>query len=205
MKLGILGGTFDPVHIGHMIIAQEAAAVHSLDEVWFVPTGRPWMKEGTAVSEADHRVAMLRLALECSPGFRVSTVEVDRPGLTYTLDTLTALLEGEAKDASLFFILGMDSLETLHRWKEPERLFDLCTLVAVSRPGHMEFDRSSLDRISADASGKVVFLEGPDIGISGEEIRRRVRHGLPITYWVPAEVEGYIQEHGLYQEGESEQ
>ena len=205
MKLGILGGTFDPVHIGHMIIAQEATAVLSLDEVWFVPTGRPWMKEGTSVSESDHRVAMLRLALACSPGFRVSTVEVDRLGLTYTLDTLTALLEEEAKGASLFFILGMDSLETLHRWKQPDRLFDLCTLVAVSRPGHRDFERASLDHIRAGASGKVVFLEGPDIGISGEEIRRRVQHGLPITYWVPSAVEGYIREHGLYQEGDSEQ
>ena len=97
MKLGILGGTFDPLHIGHMIIAQEAQARLGLDEVWFVPTGRPWMKEGSDVSASHHRVAMLRLALECTPGFKVSTVEVDRAGLSYTLDTLTALLEGEAQ------------------------------------------------------------------------------------------------------------
>ena len=205
MKLGILGGTFDPLHMGHMIIAQEAQARLGLDEVWFVPTGRPWMKEGSDVSASHHRVAMLRLALECTPGFKVSTVEVDRPGLSYTLDTLTALLEGEARGATLFFILGMDSLETLHRWKEPARLFDLCTIVAVSRPGHGEFDRASLDGIRAGAADAVVFLEGPDIGISGEEIRRRVRQGLPATYWVPPPVDSYIREHGLYQEAESEQ
>ena len=205
MRLGLLGGTFDPVHVGHVIIAQEAAAQLSLDEVWFVPTGRPWMKEGSPVTGPDHRIAMLRLAVECSPGFKVSTVEADRPGLSYTLDTLNALLEGEAAGASLFFILGMDSLGTLHRWKQPERLFDLCTLVAVSRPDHMDFDRGSLDRIRAGASQEVVFLEGPEVGISGEEIRRRVRDGLPISEWVPQAVEDYIQEHGLYREGDSEQ
>ena len=153
MRLGILGGTFDPVHIGHLIIAQEAAAVLALDEVWFLPTGRPWMKEGSAVTDSGHRVAMLRLALECSAGFKVSTAEVDRPGLSYTVDTLTALLEGEAIGASLFFILGMDSLETLHRWKEPHRLFDMCTLVAVSRPGHVDFDRRIPGRHTPQRSG----------------------------------------------------
>ena len=200
MRLGILGGTFDPPHIGHLIIAQEAVAVLALDVALFIPTGRPWMKEGTSVTESAHRVAMLRLAVERNPAFKVSTVEVDRPGLSYTVDTLTALLEGEARGASLFFILGMDSLETLHRWKDPHRLFDLCTLVAVSRPGHTDFDRASLDGIRPNASSEVVFLEGPAIGISGAEIRRRARRGLPIAYWVPTEVERYIQEHGLYQE-----
>ncbi len=205
MRLGLLGGTFDPVHVGHLIIAQEALARLELDEVWFVPTGRPWMKEGSAVSASHHRVAMLRLAVECNPSFKVSTVEVDRPGLSYTLDTLTALLDGEARGASLFFILGMDSVETLHRWKEPARLFDLCTIVAVSRPGHAEFDRASLDGIRAGAAEQVVFLEGPDIGISGAEIRRRVQQGLPVTYWIPPPVADYIRENGLYQEAESEQ
>ena len=205
MRLGILGGTFDPVHIGHLIIAQEAAAVLGLDEVWFLPTGRPWMKEGSAVTDSGHRVAMLRLALECSAGFKVSTAEVDRPGLSYTVDTLTALLEGEAMGASLFFILGMDSLETLHRWKEPHRLFDMCTLVAMSRPGHVDFDRTTLDGIRPNAAEEVVFLEGPDIGISGAEIRRRAQQGLPITYWTPLAVAQYIREHGLYQEADIEQ
>ena len=205
MRLGILGGTFDPVHTGHLIIGQEAAAALNLDEVLFLPTGRPWMKEGSPVTASEHRVAMLRLAVECNSVFRVSTLEADRPGLSYTVDTLPALLEGEAAGASLFFILGMDSLETLHRWKEPHRLFDMCTLVAVSRPGHMDFDRASLEGIRPGASKEVVFLEGPDIGISGAEIRRRVQRGQPIAYWVPAEVERYIQEHGLYQEAGNEQ
>lgn len=205
MRLGLLGGTFDPVHVGHLIIAHEALARLELDEVWFVPTGRPWMKEGSAVTASYHRVAMLWLAVECNPSFKVSTVEVDRPGLSYTLDTLTALLDGEARGASLFFILGMDSVETLHRWKEPARLFDLCTIVAVTRPGHAEFDRASLDGIRAGAAEQVVFLEGPDIGISGAEIRRRVQQGLPVTYWVPPPVADYIREHGLYREAESEQ
>ena len=205
MKLGLLGGTFDPVHNGHLSIARETQARLGLDEVWFVPTGRPWMKEGSAVSEPHHRVAMLRLAVERCPAFKVSTVEADRPGLSYTLDTLTALLEGEASGASLFFILGMDSLETLHRWKEPARLFDLCTLVAVSRPGHGEFDRTSLERIRAGTAEEVVFLEGPAVDVSGAELRRRVRQGLPVVDWVSPQVDSYIREHGLYQEAESEQ
>jgi nicotinate-nucleotide adenylyltransferase len=200
MKLGILGGTFDPVHMGHLIIAQEAASRLALDEVWFIPTGQPWLKEGNSISPTHHRMEMVRLALECSPDFKVSAIEVDRPGPTYTVDTLEALGEGDAKGDSLFFILGMDSLETLHRWHQPQRLFDLCTMVGVSRPEHRDFDLASLDRIQAGASGKIAIVDGPSIGISGAEIRRRVAQGLPITYWVPRAVERYIHEHHLYQE-----
>ncbi|MFH1560722.1 MAG: nicotinate-nucleotide adenylyltransferase [Chloroflexota bacterium] len=204
MKLGILGGTFDPIHMGHLIIAQEAAVRVTLDEVWFIPTGQPWLKGGRGISPSHHRVEMVRLALECNFGFKVSAVEVDRPGPSYTVDTLVTLREGDAKEDSLFFILGMDSLETLHRWHQPERLFDLCTLVAVSRPEHRDFDLTSLDRIRPGASSEVVIIDGLDIGISGAEIRRRVSQGLPITYWVPRAVEKYIHEHHLYQEADLE-
>ena len=200
MKLGILGGTFDPIHMGHLIIAQEAASRVALDEVWFIPTGQPWLKSGNRISPSHHRGEMVRLALECNPGFKVSSIEVDRPGPTYTVDTLVALREGDAKGDSLFFILGMDSLETLHRWHQPERLFDLCTLVGVSRPEHRDFDPATLEQIRSGASGEVTIVDGPDIGISGAEIRRRVSQGLPITYWVPRAVEKYIHEHELYQE-----
>jgi nicotinate-nucleotide adenylyltransferase len=203
MRLGILGGTFDPIHMGHLIIAQEAASRVALDAVLFIPTGQPWLKKGSRISPAHHRMEMVRLALECNPGFKVSAIEVERPGPSYTVDTLVALREGDAKGDSLFFILGMDSLETLHRWHQPQRLFELCTLVGVSRPEHrppQADDLASLDRIRPGASGEVVVIDGPNIGISGAEIRRRVSQGLPITYWVPRAVERYIHEHHLYQE-----
>ena len=198
MKLGILGGTFDPIHVGHLIIAQETASRVGLDEVWFIPTGQPWMKARARISAPHHRAEMVRLAVDCNPSFRLSSVEIERPGPSYTVDTLTTLKEGIAREASLFFILGMDSLETLHRWHQPFRLFDLCTLVAVSRPGHAGFDAASLEAVRPGASGAVVHVEGPNIGISGAEIRRRVSQGLPITYWVPCSVERYIYQNGLY-------
>lgn len=204
MRLGILGGTFDPIHSGHLIVAQEAAARVGLDEVLFIPTGQPWMKSGRQVSPSHQRMAMLELALGCNPRFRASAIEIERPGPSYTVDTLTALLEGDARGASLLFILGMDSLQTLHRWHQPERLFDLCNLVVVSRPGHTGFDWTSLESIRPGAGEKVRFIEGPNIGISGAEIRRRVSQGLPITYWVPRAVERYIHEHGLYREVQGE-
>ena len=204
MKLGILGGTFDPIHIGHLIIAQEAAARAELDEVLFIPTGQPWMKVARPVSPPSQRMEMLGLALDCSPSFKPSAIEMERPGPSYTVDTLTALLDGDAKDASLFFILGMDSLQMLHQWHQPQRLFELCNLVVVSRPGHMDFDWTSLERIRPGAGEKVRFIEGPYVGISGAEIRRRVSLGLPITYWVPQSVERYIYERGLYREEQDE-
>ena len=200
MKLGILGGTFDPIHMGHLIIAQEAALRLALDEVWFVPAGQPWLKSGSRISPSHHRMEMARLATECNPGFKVSSIEVDRPGPSYTVDTLVALQQGDAKRDSLFFILGMDSLETLPRWHQPQHLFDLFTLVAVSRPERHDSDLGFLERLRPGASREVVVIDGLNIGISGAEIRRRVSQGLPITYWVPRAVERYIYEHHLYQE-----
>ena len=200
MKLGILGGTFDPIHIGHLMIAQEAAIRLALDEVWFIPTGQPWLKNGSKISPANDRLEMVRRAIRCNSGFKVSTIEIDRPGPTYTVDTLESLREGDAKGDSLFFILGMDSLEDLHQWHQPERLFDLCTLVGVSRPAQRTFDLRSLDHIRPGAASEIAIIDSLDIGISGNEIRRRVFQYLPITDWVPSIIEKYIYEHHLYEE-----
>ena len=200
MKLGVLGGTFDPIHVGHLIIAQEAAVEAGLDRVLFVPTGQPWLKAGTAVSESRHRLEMTRRAVSLNDHFDVSTVEVDRPGPTYTADTLEELRGGMDAGDSLHFIRGMDSLENLHRWSRPERLFELCRIVAVSRPGHRDFDLQALESICTGASAGVAIVEGPGIGISAAEVRRRVARGLPITHWVPREVEEYIYQNGLYRE-----
>ena len=200
MKLGVFGGTFDPIHVGHLIIAQEAAVEACLDRVLFVPAGQPWLKAGTSVSEGKHRLEMTRRAVALNDRFDVSTVEVDRPGPTYTADTLEELRGGMDAADSLHFILGMDSLENLHRWSRPERLFELCTIVAVSRPGHRDFDLQALENICAGASAGVAVVHGPGIGISAAEVRRRVARGLPITHWVPRNVEEYIYENGLYRE-----
>ena len=200
MRLGIFGGTFDPIHIGHLIIAQEAASKVGLDEVWFVPTGLPWMKARSRISAPHHRVEMVRLALGGTAGYKASSIEIDRPGPSYTVDTLTSLRDGDVRGASIFFILGMDSLETLHLWHQAQLLFDLCTIVAVSRPGHGDFGLEALNQMRPGVSDEITFVEGPNIGVSGAEIRRRVYQGLPITYWVPRPVEEYIYEKGLYKE-----
>ena len=200
MKLGVFGGTFDPIHVGHLIIAQEAAVEVSLDRVLFMPAGQPWLKAGTPVSEARHRLEMTRLAVALNDRFEVSSVEVDRQGPTYTADTLEQLQQGMSASDSLHFILGMDALENLHRWSRPERLFDLCTLVAFSRPGHEHVNLQALENVRAGASGSIAVVHGPGIGVSAAEVRRRVSQGLPITHWVPSAVEEYIYENGLYQE-----
>lgn len=197
-KIGLLGGTFDPIHMGHLLIAEDARERLGLDTVVFIPTGRPWLKGDQSVTESAHRVAMVKLAVSSNPYFGVSDIEIRRPGLTYTVDTLEQLQCEYDSDTDLFLILGMDSLNELVRWRSPERLFDLCTVVGISRPGQGDMDRGKLESISEGASGKVILMPGPSIGISGTDIRDRVAHGKSIRYRVPGAVESYILDHGLY-------
>lgn len=199
MKIGIFGGTFDPIHIGHLIIAEEAREQLALDELLFIPTGRPWLKEGRNVTEARHRLAMVELAIESNPHFRASDIEIKRPGRTYTVDTLVELREQLHGDAELFLILGMDALKEIGRWHEPERIFDMATLVGMSRPGYMDFDANTLDNVYAGASSLVSVLTSPLVDISGTELRERVSNGKSIKYRVPEAVEMYILENGLYE------
>ena len=198
MKLGILGGTFDPIHLGHLLIAEQARATLGLDEVLFITAGQPWMKEGTPISDARHRLSMVRLAVGANPFFHASAIEIDRPGPTYTVDTLEELRREAESDAQLYLVLGADSLKNLSRWKSPELLIQLCTLVAAPRPGHADRDLGFIDDIQPGASQKLAILEGPEVGISGAEIRRRVSQGLSVRYQVPEDVERYIYSHGLY-------
>ena len=201
MKIGIMGGTFDPVHMGHLIVAEEVRVRLSLDRILFIPTGDPWLKEGLEISPSHHRMAMVELAAASNPFFKTSPMELERPGPSYTVDTLEELRNGLPAEAELYFILGGDSIKELYRWHSPEKLFDLCTLVAVSRPGSIQFDPTSLESIASGASRKVMPIEDLLIDISGTEIRRRVAEGVSIRYWVPPQVEEYIQEHGLYHKG----
>ena len=201
MRLGIFGGTFDPIHTGHLIIAQEALVAANLDEVWFLPTGQPWMKEGTRISESKHRIAMAKMAIEAHPAFKISRREVDKEGPSYTVDTMSAMRQQEASGEKLFFILGIDSLATLHLWKQPAALFDMCGLITINRTVTEEFDIAELDKIRPDATEQVKFIEGPIVEISGAKVRQRVHEGKPITYWVPGSVERYIEDKGLYRGG----
>ncbi|MCH2317545.1 MAG: nicotinate-nucleotide adenylyltransferase [SAR202 cluster bacterium] len=197
-KIGLLGGTFDPIHIGHLLIAEDAREALGLDTVVFIPAGRPWLKANQSVTDPQHRLAMVGLAIGPNPHFQVSDIEVRRQGPTYTVDTLEQLQQDYSLNTEKFLILGMDSLNDLARWRSPERLFDLCVVVGVSRPGQEEIDIDKLESIAEGASGKIVLISGPSVGISGTNIRDRVVHGKSIKYRVPVDVESYILEHGLY-------
>lgn len=198
MQVGILGGTFDPVHLAHLVVAEEARTKLGLSLVLFVPAGEPWLKEGLSLSSAEHRVNMLRLAVEDNPYFRVSPVEVQRPGPSYTVDTLQRLVEELGPATSLHFILGVDALEQFHRWKEPARILAIASLVVVRRPGRQEFDWPAFFTRLPQAVGKVRLLEAPSLGISGTDIRQRAEAGASLRYLVPRKVEDYIKEHEVY-------
>ena len=200
VKLGVLGGTFDPIHLGHLLIAEEARERLGLGLVLFIPTGQPYLRPGSPVASAAHRLAMTRLGVADNPSFDVSAMEVERPGPTYTLDTLEALARERGEGLQLFFVLGVDSARTLPRWHAPDQVLAQCTPVVVLRPGAGEWDPRELDAVSPGVSQRAVHLQGPQLGISGTELRRRVACGASIRYWVPRPVEEYIAQHKLYQE-----
>ena len=201
LKLGVLGGTFDPIHLGHLLIAEEARERIGLDLVVFIPTGQPYLRPDSPIASAAHRLAMTRLGVADNPAFDVSAMEVERSGPTYTLDTLDALARQHGEEVELFFVLGVDSARTLPRWHEPAQVLARCTPVVVLRPGAGEWDPRELDALAPGASQRAVRLQGPQLGISGTELRRRIACGASIRYWVPRTVEEYIAQHKLYQEG----
>ena len=198
MRIGILGGTFDPVHLGHLLIAEESRIGLQLDQVLFVPAGRPWLKEGQPLTEANHRVCMVELAIASNPHFQVRRDEVDRPGLSYTVDTLEELRAELPADTELYFILGLDAFESFHRWKEPEKLLDLCRLVVVSRPGYADDERDQLLARYRSHGDRICLLPVHSVDFSATEIRRRADEGVSFRYQVPEAVEEYILEQGLY-------
>ena len=198
MKIGVLGGTFDPIHRGHLAIAEAARAKLSLSEVYFVPAARTPLKEGGSILTAEHRVQMVRLAIADYPYFKLETLEIDRPGPSYTADSIAELRGKLGPENELFFIIGWDSLAQFPRWKEPARIIQMCYLVAVPRPGYALPDRESLEAAVPGISLKLIVLKGPEINISATEIRERVARGLPISDLVPEPVAEYIKQHKLY-------
>lgn len=197
MRLGVFGGTFDPVHMGHLIAAEDARAAMRLDEVLFVPAGEPWFKSYRRVTPARHRLAMVRLAVRDNPRFGVSDMEIRREGPSYTIDTL-AELRRVRPDAEMFVILGVDALREIDRWRQPRRLFQMATVVGMARPG-ASLDVSVLNAAIPGASDRIRLVDSALIDISGTDIRRRVADGASIRYRVPPAVERYIRDHSLYQ------
>ena len=194
-RLGVMGGTFDPIHHGHLTTAEEALTQFVLDQVVFVPTGRPWMKERTDVSDPEHRYLMTVIATASNPRFAVSRIEIDRDGPTYTVDTLRALAEQES-DAELFFITGADAmLEILHFWKDPNEILDLAHFIAATRPG---YDIAAFEAEAPTRNPHVSVMNIPALAISSTDIRDRVREGRPIRYLVPEGVKSYVEKTGLY-------
>ncbi|MBI4286125.1 MAG: nicotinate-nucleotide adenylyltransferase [Chloroflexi bacterium] len=199
MDVGVLGGTFDPIHDGHLAAA-EAVIVHlGLAEVLFVPAGQPWLKtQLQSILPAEHRLAMVHLAIAGKPYFRLVTVEIDRPGPSYTVDTLSELQRQLGPEARLLFIMGWDSLNALPFWWAPHRLIELCRLVGVPRPGYPPPDLTTLEKAIPGIATNVILLDEPRVDISATDIRKRVAQGLPISGLVPAAVARYIAEHRLY-------
>ena len=201
VNIGVLGGTFDPIHDGHILVADEARAWLNLAQVLFVPAGQPLLKQDRPVSAAEHRVEMVRLAIAGEPFFRLSTVEIDRPGPSYTVDTIAELQVKLGADNELYFIVGCDSLIQLPRWREPSRLIEMCHLVAVPRPGYRLPDLHYMEALIPGLSRRLILLDTPEIDIDATEIRELATQGLPISHLVPEPVDEYIRQHKLYSAG----
>jgi nicotinate-nucleotide adenylyltransferase len=190
-RIGIMGGTFDPIHHGHLVAASEAASRFALDEVVFVPTGQPWQKEGLPVTAAEDRYLMTVIATASNPRFHVSRVDIDRVGPTYTVDTLRDLHEEYGDKTQLFFITGADALDRILSWKDADRCFSLAHFIGVTRPG---FELSDA-HLPADT---VSLISVPAMAISSSDCRARVAAGEPVWYLVPDGVVQYISKRRLY-------
>jgi len=192
-RVGVMGGTFDPIHHGHLVAASEVQAWFDLDEVVFVPTGEPWQKADRVVSPAEHRYLMTVVATASNPRFTVSRVDIDRGGPTYTIDTLRDLA-AVLPDAELFFITGADALGEIFTWRDASLLFELAHFVGCTRPGY-EVDPSLLSGIPTE---RLTLIEVPALAISSSDCRERRAAGEPVWYLVPDGVVQYIAKHDLY-------
>jgi nicotinate-nucleotide adenylyltransferase len=195
--LGILGGTFDPIHLGHLAIGEEAREALSLDAVLFVPAGEPPHKPVGAVTAAAHRVAMVGLAIADNPSFELSTVEIERAGPSYTVDTVEELARRRS-GTDLYLIVSAETFAQLPTWHEPDRLFASARIAVVPREGYPAPDPAWLGDAFPGREARVTYLEGPRLGLSSTALRERVASGRSIRYLVPSAVEAYISDHDLY-------
>lgn len=197
-----MGGTFDPIHFGHLVTAEEALVQFNLDRVIFMPTGRPARKPDVEVTPAEHRYLMTVIATAANPDFEVSRMEIDRPGLTYTVDTLNALRDKHGPHAELFFITGADAVWDIVTWKDAERFSGLATFIAATRPGY-DLDEARRTHAAELSRIDIQFIEVPALAISSTDIRRRVAGRCPIRYLMPEAVASYVHKYGLYRGGRS--
>jgi nicotinate-nucleotide adenylyltransferase len=193
-RLGVMGGTFDPIHYGHLVTAEEALVQFALDSVVFVPTGRPWMKQDRVVSPAEDRYLMTVIATASNPRFHVSRVEIDRDGPTYTVDTLRTLAE-RYPDAELYFVTGADAMLEILEWKDPGEVLSSAHFIAATRPG---YDLARFESMELARKTSVSRMSIPALAISSTDIRDRVLDGRPIRYLVPEGVKSYIEKAELY-------
>jgi nicotinate-nucleotide adenylyltransferase len=192
-RLGVMGGTFDPIHHGHLVAASEVTSLFHLDEVVFVPTGQPWQKPAEEVTVAEDRYLMTVIATASNPRFHVSRIDIDRGGPTYTIDTLRELHRERGPETDLFFITGADALGNILTWRDADELFKLAHFIGCTRPGHRLTDPGLPD-------GRVSLVEIPALAISSTDCRERVRRGEPIWYLVPDGIVQYINKRGFYRE-----
>lgn len=199
-KVGIMGGTFDPIHYGHLILAQNALDTFSLDEILFVPSGTPWLKESTKVLSKNKRVSMTGMAIEDNPDFALSTIEIDREGNSYSYETVEELKRMQPK-TDFYFIMGADSLLEIERWKHPDRLMAECTLLVAVRD---DCDREGLEKqiiyLTDKYQADIKILPANRIDISSTKIRRMIREGKSVRYMLPDQVIRFIQKNHLYQQ-----
>jgi len=200
MNIGVLGGTFDPIHIGHIRVAKEVIARLDLPRILFMPAGQPWLKLNNAhtISPVQHRLEMVRLAIAGHPRFKLSTMEVERPGPSYSVDSVAQLHSQLEEGDEIFFILGRDNLRQLPQWHQPRRLIELCRLVVVPRLDFLPVDLPELEKELPGITERVIVFDKPYVNVNSSEIRQRVAEGLSISDFVPKAVEKYIKEHGLY-------
>lgn len=202
MKVGILGGTFDPIHIGHLIIAEEARYQLGLDRVIFLPAGKPYFKKDRIVSTKSDRLEMIKLGIKDNPKFEVSEFELDREGPTYSIDSITRLKKELGGDVDLYFLIGLDALADMHKWKHPAELIEMCQVIGLTRPSYPDFDWANIESKIAGASQKIRIIEVSQVGVSSTDVRMMVAGDISVRYLVPDAVVRYIEEHGLYKTGD---
>ena len=198
MRTGVLGGTFDPVHRGHILVAEAARDALSLSEVLVVPTGQPMLKANKRITAVEHRLAMLRLAVAGIPWIKVSNMEIERHGPSYTVDTIAVLRKQRGAGDDIYFIIGWDGLEHFIEWREPERVISMCFMAVVPRPGFTRPDICTLENRLPGITDRVVFLDKPLTDINSTAIREKAAKGESIDNLVPGPVADYIKEHKLY-------
>lgn len=200
LKLGVMGGTFNPIHHGHLVAAEEAFVQFGLDKVVFMPTGWPPHKTEDEVIAAEDRYLMTVIATAPNPDFSVSRLEVDRPGPSYSVDTIRALRDRHGNAGQIYFITGADAVWEILTWRQPEELAQMCSFIAATRPGYNldKLKETQIDESSSVSVPKVHFMEVPALAISSTDIRRRVREGRPIRYLVPEGVANYIRKNHFY-------